>query len=823
LLLTATAAVVFPDRPRVVLFITLVWSVFFGVLDRHGYGPLAVQAVGVFWLVSLADRLNFIQLPGLTIVSYAAFLMAVFGGVVVLHQRLPRRLRSLPLLFAAAFSLAMGAIAAVHIWHNLVFDVAVTPDVLFAIYQTNARELTEFLWEFLDLSAIVAVLSGILGIGLLSYAQRRTPGGTVPPGLLAAMIAVPIGMLAPSGGDVRIVTHLAESVAEYRRELGEFRRLRDLRTAGSVKIHATKAGGSETYVVVIGESLNRNHMQLYGYHRNTTPRLDSLYRAGDLLKFNNAHSTHTNSMPSLSLALTAASRRNEVAFFEAPSVIEVAKAAGIETHWVTNQVLYGPFDHLVSIVAHEADELVALNRNVGETAETQRYDEATIHALEAILGERTARSRLIVVHLSGSHTIYCRRFPPGFDRFSGPLPAGAFGRARGNEQLARSVNCYDNSVLYNDYVVAGLLEAVRRQGGVAGFLYFADHGEDVLGRNGHHSGRFTFPMVEIPMLAWLSEGYRREYPARYAALRTRTDAIVGTDVLFDTVLGMVGIETSERDDHGDLSGPAWDTNSMELGLLDGERHFLDDANRRYHQRRNLAKLAESGLLSRILPHRVNSTGKLAQVWYDGCRGVEVDLLFRSGTGEGYFEVGHDEGYASGVRLADFLERMPPGRLEKLWFDVKNLDAGNLDAVRSEMARLDRRFGLKHTVIFESPAAEVLPGIGREGFSTSYYLPTELLIELYETRDEDGLREEAARIARVVRNGELSAVSFDSRLYAFVKKYLEPRLAEGVAYHTWDTTLQLASPSFLERIGAMDWFTDTRVETIFVTYYSEMTL
>ena len=53
----------------------------------------------------------------------------------------------------------------------------------------------------------------------------------------------------------------------------KFRAELEKRKLEGLSFSATKEAGKELYVVVIGESLNENHMSLYGYHRNTTPLL----------------------------------------------------------------------------------------------------------------------------------------------------------------------------------------------------------------------------------------------------------------------------------------------------------------------------------------------------------------------------------------------------------------------------------------------------------------------------------------------------------------------------------------------------------------------
>ena len=52
-----------------------------------------------------------------------------------------------------------------------------------------------------------------------------------------------------------------------------------------------------TYVFIVGESANRNHFSLYGYKRNTTPRLEAM--RDELVIFDDVISPDTHTIPSL--------------------------------------------------------------------------------------------------------------------------------------------------------------------------------------------------------------------------------------------------------------------------------------------------------------------------------------------------------------------------------------------------------------------------------------------------------------------------------------------------------------------------------------------
>ena len=58
----------------------------------------------------------------------------------------------------------------------------------------------------------------------------------------------------------------------------------------------------ETHVIIVGESISRLHMSLYGYNRNTNPLLKKIN--GELLVYKNVISPHAYTTGSLRKALT---------------------------------------------------------------------------------------------------------------------------------------------------------------------------------------------------------------------------------------------------------------------------------------------------------------------------------------------------------------------------------------------------------------------------------------------------------------------------------------------------------------------------------------
>ena len=89
-----------------------------------------------------------------------------------------------------------------------------------------------------------------------------------------------------------------------------------------------KSNKPQTYVVVIGESLNRNHMSGFGYERKTKSYFNSVRY--ELLVFKNVISNFAQTAQSLNVTLTESDTQNGVAISEALSILEVFKKAGFK-------------------------------------------------------------------------------------------------------------------------------------------------------------------------------------------------------------------------------------------------------------------------------------------------------------------------------------------------------------------------------------------------------------------------------------------------------------------------------------------------------------
>jgi glucan phosphoethanolaminetransferase (alkaline phosphatase superfamily) len=111
-----------------------------------------------------------------------------------------------------------------------------------------------------------------------------------------------------------------------------------------------------TVILVLGESTSRHHMALYGYPRDTTPNLSAI--TSELAVFDDVISSHSSTVESLLPALTVPLSALEAgARPERPiSIVQLANAAGFETHWLSNQNEFGVWDSPIRILGATCPE-----------------------------------------------------------------------------------------------------------------------------------------------------------------------------------------------------------------------------------------------------------------------------------------------------------------------------------------------------------------------------------------------------------------------------------------------------------------------------------
>lgn len=399
-------------------------------------------------------------------------------------------------------------------------------DMLYAVYQTSPAEAFEYCRQFLSWPVLIYPVLLIIFLIVIKKVENKDVFPTRQKILFLLMALIGAGFVP----ETKLIY---TSFFAYQTAIKGYQATAIMRQARQDICAITKAFSDEIHVVVFGESLNRNHMSLYGYPRKTTPNLD---RQPDIFVFKDMISSDMNTPKALEQAITLADDENRLSYLDVPSAIELSKAAGFKTYWISNQQIVASQDTLVTVLVSPADEKYFLNQITKERNGSRSFDGILVEKLHDIIlkDAQVAQPRLIFIHLLGSHTFYKDRYPARFDFFKFSKTDPLY--AKKNKIMDPDVlDQYDNSVLYTDYVLSEMIRVLAETGRPATLTFLGDHGEDVLRNRGHNNTRPSKAMVEIPFLVWVSPEYHNQNPTIVKTLQQATPIALKSDI-FDQFL-----------------------------------------------------------------------------------------------------------------------------------------------------------------------------------------------------------------------------------------------------------------------------------------------
>lgn len=292
----------------------------------------------------------------------------------------------------------------------------------------------------------------------------------------------------------------------------------------------------QIYLLVIGETLRPDRLQLNGYARATTPRLAGL---GDVVSFTDMVSPWSWTRMSVPVIISRKSALDQQYFSSEKSLVAAFAEAGFATAWLSTQSPLGVHDSSVALHAAEADQVQYLNP-VGYK-KAGFYDEVLVKTLQRILA-KNAPKQLIVLHTLGSHFSYADRYPDNFDLFQPSGKHQAIGmHDRKNKEMLN--NAYDNTVAYTDQLLFNLIKSLQQQDAISSLLYVSDHGENLFdgecSKSGH--GHHTEYDYRVAALWWGSAQFRQQYPALTGQLVANRRQPLSTNQIFHTMLDLAQI------------------------------------------------------------------------------------------------------------------------------------------------------------------------------------------------------------------------------------------------------------------------------------------
>ena len=496
------------------VFFLLLFLLFCGLdsysLARSGFFPLVVVTSGFLFCYLLV--LPCLYLPFFVRGIYKAFLLVI--GIIY-------------------FAINFGMIYLYQKTVNLI-----SKDVLAAIFATNNEEVLEYFSTYITIDIVVFTLFAIALLLIIFYALNRVS---------LKMRFVPRFLLF-----VFILFSFVVSVCKYKQIL-DFNVLwsltysvPDLNKYKQNPVVSVDRELPDNIAIILGESFSKSHSSLYGYDKNTNPKLAAMVADSVLKIYSNASSYARNTIPCVKSIMTSYTDEcaDSINWYECLTLIEIMHNAGYTTHWISNQSKRGLYDNEVGRYAELCDvEQFVGDENAGMSR--NNYDEELLPLLDTLLCGNIDK-RFFVIQMMGSHSAFKERYPTAFSKFSADDYAGIYPQlSTSKRQLLAE---YDNSILYNDSVVYEIIQRFSNREAVV--LYFSDHGIDAFQSSNEYIGHAVagnkdseFYGRQIPFMVYTTEKFKEKYPQIEEKMWQAVDVPYRTDSIMYTIMDVAGIET----------------------------------------------------------------------------------------------------------------------------------------------------------------------------------------------------------------------------------------------------------------------------------------
>lgn len=442
------------------------------------------------------------------------------------------------------------------------FNTVINPSMILILLETNSREAVEFLQTYGSVKWIVLGLTFFMvcvlykrkcgdWISSCVWLKVKSLRWGIPVILFLGLCAGGYrfvkdsergeGVISPHMKTMLPVQRLYYSYVITQQDLKQYELIFNQMDIPDVKILENRSR-IRNIVLVIGESLSRNHMSLYGYSLPTTPTLDSLYRQGKLYRFQDVICSSLYTSASIQKIMSFFHVESTGKWYDYANVVDVMKAAGYKTYWISNQEMIGVYGNYVASLGCRCDDSFFNNKRNSIDERYGDFDEELIPVLKTKLQEKDER-KFIVLHLMGSHPLYRNRYPQCFDRFQAadePIPYGD-----DSKEMAAQ---YDNTVLYNDYVLGEIVKTLENTESI--MVYLSDHGNEVYDERdytGRSEDDITRYMVEIPFLVWESDRFKVLYAEKDSSIAGAIGKPYMTDDLIHLILDLVDVRVEEYD------------------------------------------------------------------------------------------------------------------------------------------------------------------------------------------------------------------------------------------------------------------------------------
>ncbi|MDR1391017.1 MAG: sulfatase-like hydrolase/transferase [Holosporales bacterium] len=238
-----------------------------------------------------------------------------------------------------------------------------------------------------------------------------------------------------------------------------------------------------TVVYILGESCNYNHMSLFGYERDTTPKLKALSKRKDFY--------HTigiaggmNTLSSCKFMMNVIREPNNLRLKSSikTNLFSLAKKHGFKTFYISSQR-----DNVLGSISgvNYIDHVIT---NGSGVIKTNKLKDCNL--LNILSGFDLGKLNFIVLHQTCVHAPYSEAFDATFRE-----------RNKFSTEKDSRINEYDNAMLYNDHLISKFFDYFNKQTQGKFYIIWASDHNELLGENGMFGHGHLIPQTaDIPIV-----------------------------------------------------------------------------------------------------------------------------------------------------------------------------------------------------------------------------------------------------------------------------------------------------------------------------------
>ncbi len=431
---------------------------------------------------------------------------------------------------------------------ELNFGFKFTADTAEIIKATNAGETYEFFVAFFSVKTVIVIVLVLLLAYLVWRFREKILEFSFKYSQISGCMGLGLCILIIVGTAFRGSSHWTSiyinKIALFVRNENRI----DLQTyRHSLSFEADYSKLPEDIVIIIGESHSRRHTSLYGYTYETTPLIQERVDNEEVIVFADVTSPGLNTIPCFKEIFNNKISDNlQIDWFKCSTIFDIADALDMKSYWISNQDRKGMYDNIPTAYSMLCDSVLFAGKDfmvAGRISQDGNYDDNVLDLydeLEKSVGDIEKGRNMFVFHLMGSHHVFQYRYPASFSYFDKTDYMDKL------EHQRATLATYDNSILYNDYVVDQIIRRFEDKDAIV--IYFSDHALDIYDSSDSYFGHAKPDLSKsieagkaIPFWIYTSPTYKLNHPDRLDNIKRMSFEPFCTNVFYSKLLEILSL------------------------------------------------------------------------------------------------------------------------------------------------------------------------------------------------------------------------------------------------------------------------------------------